>query len=392
MPPGSDATGPAPARPPAYQRHQYLAIALVVLGIVLYYRHGAALGLPGDFGAVDKLSGVVVFNEWIWLAAVVTGFHLVFGVAGRFAFSTAAFVGVGAYTSHYVTRTSGVHWAVGLAAAVGVALVIALAFAVLVRRAQHFYFAVATLGLAEVLTLVMRRWERLTGRSSGEITGAVDMTILSEEVGRREQVYVLVAFLALVLAIAALIQRSPLERVAVAARDNPAVAETLGIDTGRVGIVLFTLGSVIAAAAGSLFVHTRGIGTPDTFGLELGIGVFVALILGGLHSMWGGLIGAWFYVYTPLYLERWERWTLVIWGAVLVGVMIAAPEGLVGLAARGRAALAGRVAPRRPAWWAPLAGRLGSAGAAEPGGPPGDAADDPGDEPRGAPAAGEAGP
>jgi branched-chain amino acid transport system permease protein len=344
-----------PARPPAWAGHQYLSIALVLAAVALYFQFGGALGVPGAFGSVDRLSGTVVFNEWIWLAAIVTGFHVVFGVAGRFAFSTAAFVGVGAYTSHYVTRGGTLGWAAGLAAAVGVAVLLGGAFALLLRRAQHFYFAVATLGLSEVLVLVMRRWERLTGRSSGEIGGTADMWIFDLEIDSRyRQFFVLLVFLGVVLAVVALIQRSPLQRNAVAARDNPTVVETLGIDGSWPGVVLFTLGCAISSAAGSLFVHTRGIGTPETFGLELGIGVFVALILGGLHSMWGGLVGAWFYVYVPLYLERWEEWTQVIWGAVLVLVMVVVPDGLAGVVGRLRAAAGGGPARPRPAPWAPL--------------------------------------
>lgn len=319
-------------RPPAWEGRQYLTIAAVLLIIALYFTYGHHLPVPGVFGDVDKRSAQTIFNEWILLAAVVSSFHLVFGVAGRFAFSTASFVGLGAFTSHYVTRTSELNWSVGLFVSMAVALVIGLGFALFVRRAQHFYFAVATLGLAEVLLLVFTRCERLTGRSSAEITGVQDMTMFGFEFDSRDRhFWVLLAFLGIVLLIITLIARSPLGRLAIAARDNPAVVETLGFDAARPGIVLFTVGCVISAAAGSLFVHTRGLGTPSTFGIHLGIGVFVALIVGGLHSMWGGLVGTWFYIYVPAYLERWEQWTQVIWGAALIVVMIAFPDGLVGL-------------------------------------------------------------
>lgn len=330
------ASDPA-VRPPAWADRSYVAVAMVLVALALFLTQGHRLPVPGAFGEVDKPAGLVNHNEWLFLAAVVTTFWFVFGVAGRFAFSTASFVGLGAYVSHYATRGTDAPVVVGLAAAAGVAFVIAFAFAVLLRRAHHFYFAVATLGLAEVLLLVFRRWERLSGRSSGEITGVRDLSLMGWAVDSRfRSSLVLLAFLGLVLVLAALIRRSPVERLAVAARDKPAVAEAYGHDVERIGIVLFTVGSVLAAVAGSLFVHTRGLGTPDTFGLELGIGIFVALILGGLRSMWGGLVGSWFYVYVPLYLERWERWTQILWGAALVLVMITFPDGLVGVGARLR--------------------------------------------------------
>lgn len=324
-------------RPPAWRAHPYVAIGAVLVVLAVYVHVGHHLPIPGSFGDIDKRSAQTVFNQWLLLGSVVTSFHLVFGVAGRFAFSTAAFMGLGAYVSHAVTRTSGLHWTVGMLAAIASSWLVGAGFMWAVRRAQHFYFAVATLGLAEVLLLVFGRWERLSGRSSGEISGVRELTVFGWEADSRyEHFWLLLLLLGLVLVVAAAIARSPLGREAIAARDAPAVLETTGVDPTRSGMVIFTLGCVVAGVAGSLFVHTRGLGTPETFGIELGIGIFVALILGGLHSLWGGLIGAWFYVYVPLYLERWEAWTNVIWGVVLVVVMVAFPDGLAGLSERVR--------------------------------------------------------
>ncbi len=331
MPPASELTVGREELPAIYGRHQFASITGVLVLLALYFNFGHHLGLPGVFGEIDKRSAQVTFNEWMWLSVIVTGFYLVFGVAGRFAFSTASFVGVGAYSSHYVT-SSGNNWAVGFVVAVGISLLLGLIFAFVVRKAQHFYFAVATLGLAELILLVLRRWDRLVGRPGGEIRGVQDVSIFGVELDSRyRHFYLWLALLGVVLTIAALIERSPLRRTAIAARDNYTVSETVGVSVQWVGIVLFTLGCTIAGAAGSIFVHTRGLGTPDTFGIQLGIGIFVVLILGGMHSLFGALVGAWFYIYIPEYLERWEEWTQVIWGMVLIGVMILFPDGIVGI-------------------------------------------------------------
>lgn len=327
MQPGSERS----LRPQVWRQRQYLTIFVVLALIAVYFQFGAHLPVPGAFGKVDLASGQTHFNEWLLLSAVTTSFYLVFGIGGRFAFSMAAFYGLGAYVSHWVTRTSRHNFLIGTAVAVCIAAVIALGFAVLVRRAHHFYFAVATLGLAEVFLLLFQRVHRLTGKSSAEISGSKKIDILGwAATTRYRHFWVIVVALGLVLLIAALIERSAFATRAIASRDNPVVSETLAIDSTRPGIVLFVLGSSLAAMVGSLFVHTRSVGTPETFGLKLGIGIFVALILGGLHSMWGGVIGAWFYTFVPLYLTKLERWTQVIWGLVLVVVMIAMPEGLVG--------------------------------------------------------------
>ena len=337
----TDRLDPAEAvdlRPPIYRERQYLTVAIVMALIAVYFHIGDSLPVPGTFGKVDLRSGQTFFNNWLFLSTAVVGFYFVFGVAGRFAFSTAALIGLGAYTAAYYNR-NGPSWIVGFVAAIVVCSIIGFLFALLMRRAHHFYFAVATLGLSEIVLLVFRRWERLTGRPGGEINSPGDISVFGFTFDSRYRFFWLwFVLLTAVLLIGVLIERSPLKRHAIAGRDKETVAETNGIATHRLGIVMFTLGSAIAGAAGAIWIHTSAGAEPNEFGVELGIGIFVILILGGMHSMWGALVGAWFWVYVPEYLERWEQWTQVIWGVVLLIVMIAFPDGLIGLVRRiGRA-------------------------------------------------------
>jgi ABC-type branched-subunit amino acid transport system ATPase component len=126
----------------------------------------------------------------------------------------------------------------------------------------------------------------------------------------------------------------------MAMRDQPTVAATLGIPTVRVRIVMFVLGSAIGAFAGSLFVHGRGYVQTDTFSIELGLGIFVMLIVGGIDSLWGPVLGAAFYVWVPHILLRLDinlfgkeirNYNQIIYGATLLLAMIFAPQGIVGL-------------------------------------------------------------
>ena len=329
MPAASDAS--PGVRPPIYRHRDALVIPIVLAVLGLYFNHGGRLPVPGAFGKVDVGSGQATFNQWIWTAAIAVSFYFVFGLAGRFAFSTAAIVGVGAYVSAYVTR-SGNNAVVGIVAAALVCGVLGYVFAVLMRQANHFYFAVATLGLSEILLVILTRWHRLSGSTTGEISGVADVDLFGFVFdSRTRQFWLLLGFLAAVLVVGYLLERSPLRRDAIAARDDPVLADSLGVRSHRVGIAIFTLGAVIAGIAGALYVHTRGFASPETFGINLGLGVFVVLILGGMHSLWGALVGAWFYIYVPLYLGRWEEWSQVVWGLVLLVVMIVLPTGLIGV-------------------------------------------------------------
>jgi ABC-type branched-subunit amino acid transport system ATPase component len=146
--------------------------------------------------------------------------------------------------------------------------------------------------------------------------------------------------LAISLVLAAMIERSPVRREAIAVRDHPVVARTLGLPALRIRIVMFMLGSTFAAVAGALFAHRSSVLSTDTFSVQLGLYIFLMAILGGLGSRWGAVVGAWFFVYATDYLgrsgisfasHRISEFKPIVFGALLIVVMIAAPDGFSGL-------------------------------------------------------------
>ena len=154
--------------------------------------------------------------------------------------------------------------------------------------------------------------------------------------------------------IAIWLARSPVQREAIAGRDQSVVASTVGVPVFRLRVTMFVLGSAVAGAAGSIFVHWKTFASPDSFAIDLGLGIFVMLILGGIDSRWGAILGAFFYVFIPQWLQggvlgipgphftvtlqgqvhNASDFKNIIFGALLVIVMIAYPEGLVGVGRR----------------------------------------------------------
>jgi ABC-type branched-subunit amino acid transport system ATPase component len=156
---------------------------------------------------------------------------------------------------------------------------------------------------------------------------------------------VLVAVLGVSLVVAAMIERSPVRREAIAVRDQPVVAGTLGLPALRIRIAMFMLGSTFAALAGALYAHRSASLSTDTFSVQLGLYIFLMAILGGLGSRWGAVVGAWFFVYATDYLgrsgfsiasHRLSEFKPIVFGALLIIVMIAAPDGITGLARKLR--------------------------------------------------------
>ena len=125
----------------------------------------------------------------------------------------------------------------------------------------------------------------------------------------------------------------------------------------RLRLTMFVLGSAIGAFAGALSVHGNGYAQPTDYTVELGLGIFVMLIVGGIDSLWGPVLGAAFYVWLPHFLQRLDlevfghqirEYNQIIYGAVLLLTMIFMPEGLVGIGRRARARLQRRTSARTP--------------------------------------------
>jgi ABC-type branched-subunit amino acid transport system ATPase component/ABC-type branched-subunit amino acid transport system permease subunit len=347
------------ARPPAMRGYPYAWLGVFALFLI-------ALRFVPSW-ANDQ---TVIFNQWIYLTILVVGFYFVFGVSGQFAFSQAAFAMVGGYTSAWATRI-GVDWLLAVAIGIAVAAVIAFGFAYIARKANLFFLAIASLALSELLTQVIHHWKEFTGREGGELalTESQRIEILGWKVtsltnsvvqNERNLFFVSLVGLMAVLLLGTWLARSPVKRESIAMRDRQIVAATVGVPTLRIRIVMFVLGSSIAAFAGSLYAHGRGFLSPSEFSVELGLGVFVMLIVGGIDSLWGPFLGAAFYLWVPYWLEQadvrifgheFSDYNQIIYGLVLLLVMVFAPEGLIGFFHRVRDLLRHRAARRQQRTW-----------------------------------------
>ncbi len=314
--PGSDLR-PVGARPPIYRQHQLPTVAVVVaLVALLAWR----IDSPFSYG---------LFNSWVLMAVVGLGFYLVFGVSGQFAFSQGAFYGLGAYSSAWATRHHSFLW--GVLAALIICSIVALVFSLVVFRTGQFYFAIATLAFNYLLLVVFREYTSFTA-SGGEVVGVRKPDLFNRVFDTDGEIAaLLVALLAIVLVGIALIERSPLKREALAFHAQPTVAATLGVPVGRLRLLMFVLGSSIAGIAGSLYAHRSGYVSIDTFNVGLSIDIFLLLLLGGMSSMWGALLGAAFVVWAPEQLRFIGHWRQMVYGVLLIVVMVVFPKGLIGL-------------------------------------------------------------
>jgi branched-chain amino acid transport system permease protein len=330
-PPSPDGRAPVrrsalTARPPVFRGQPYSAIGAFLAAMSLYWLWRVS---------GNGLAGENLMSTWVFYAIIVVGFYLVFGISGQFAFSQAAFAGLGGYTSNWAAKNHS-FW-LGFLCAMAVTAVVSAIFALLVRRATHFYFAIATLGISTIALLVIRNWDDLNGGLGGEVTNIRKISIFGNELDTAGNNFAfLLAVLGLVMVLTAWLQRSPYVRESIANRDKDVVSGTLGVPTLRLRVSAFVLASVAAGMAGSIYAHWKGILGPEQWSIDLGLGIFLMLILGGISSMWGAILGAWFYTYVIGWLDFADKYRQMIYGSLLIVVMIALPDGLVGAAHRIR--------------------------------------------------------
>jgi branched-chain amino acid transport system permease protein len=128
-------------------------------------------------------------------------------------------------------------------------------------------------------------------------------------------------------------------------------AACLGVPVARAKVVLWTLSAVLAAVAGSLFAHTYGFVSPDSFGIFVSTDLAIMVVLGGMGSVWGSVLGAAVIVLLPEFSELAEAYKEFVHGGLLVAMLLVAPQGMI----RGiRQAVA-------LAWWRAQQGRSDAA-------------------------------
>jgi ABC-type branched-subunit amino acid transport system permease subunit len=267
-------------------------------------------------------------------AALALSYDLVVGHVGSLSLGHPAFFGVGAYTAAILATQA--RWsfltdvfAAGLAAAVVAALVGVPLF----RLAEHA-FAVGTLGLALVASVVANNWVQVT-RGPLCITGIPKPALGPLAVATLPAFYWLaLAALIVVVSLYQGLTTFRLGRAFHAVRDNEPLAASAGIDPLKYRLLAFTIAAGLAGAVGALYVHYLSVMCPEEMTVALTINLLVIVFLGGVGSLRGVLVGAVLFTALPEVLRLAPTWRLVIYGGLLLLVVIRSPGGIESLLRR----------------------------------------------------------
>jgi branched-chain amino acid transport system permease protein len=274
-----------------------------------------------------------LLNIAILNAIVVLGLNFATGWTGQINFGQAAFYGLGAYTTAIATK-AGLPWIATPVLSIVVVIAASLVLGLPTLRLRTYYLAMTTIGFGEIIRLIIVHWEPVTGGTSGlrDIPGISVLGFGPQ--GQIQHYYVLVAALALALLIAWRIRNSKLGRAMIATRDSEIAAEQSGVDTVRTKLLAFMIGGIYAGLAGCLYASSIRFISPDSFSGIQAILLMTMLIVGGMGSIIGCVIGAVTLTILPEALRFLGQWYLVLYGLGVIVVIVLAPGGLASLAAR----------------------------------------------------------
>lgn len=253
------------------------------------------------------------------------------GSVGQISLGHAAFVAAGAYISALAALNFKIPPIFGIVLA---GLVTGLAAALLgkvILRLRGVFFVLVTFLAGQVFNLVMLNWESVTHGANGLI-GIPAISIFGFSFGTRLRFYyfALVAFIMVAVFVWALM-RSQYGRAFRSIAENVRLAESSGIDVSHYQVVAFALGSGIAGAAGAAMIHYIRFLSPDSFTFNDSVAYITMLVVGGRHSMLGGILGALFLTPLPEMLRGLVGLQQIVYGAILLGVLLFLPNGLISL-------------------------------------------------------------
>jgi len=277
------------------------------------------------------------------------GLNLTTGSAGLISLSHGAFLGVGCYTVAWLGKMGTPFW-LALPAAGLLTGMLGLLVGLPSLRVKGLYLAIATLAAHFILTFIFREWESVTGGVPGTKIPRANLFGFEFQGDRRN--FYLIFIVAFVLALGARnLARTYLGRALVAVRERDFSAEILGVHLLRTKLMAFAVGAFYAGVAGGLLGYFYGAITPEYFSLTLSVFYLAAVIVGGLGTVLGSILGALFMTFVPevlrLVAHASSQWApgvaslllpmgQVVFGLLIIVFLIFEPHGLAAIWSRVR--------------------------------------------------------
>jgi branched-chain amino acid transport system permease protein len=332
---------PSPARTARPARtlwlgHHGAAVAVLAFLIVFPFLVALLSGEPLS-GVLTSQAGRSKFYQGLLIEVFILGLYalsydLVLGVTGLLSFGHALFFAVGAYLTGVLIKSFAWSLAPTLAAVVVVGVAQALLFSIVLPRVKGITFALVTLGMSAVFHIVVQTHE-MTEWTGGDVglQGLTPPDLLNPTTARLTFYFVALAAVLLAYLFYNRFVNSPTGRVCLAIRENEDRALMLGYNTFYFKVVALVVASITAALAGTLHAFYQPIISPNIASLTFTVSALLMILLGGVGTLSGALLGAAMYRLLAFFLDRWLGESADFFlGLIYVLLVLFVPYGVVG--------------------------------------------------------------
>lgn len=260
------------------------------------------------------------------------GLNIVVGLAGLLDLGYVAFYAVGAYSYALLNHHFGIgFWAaLPIGAGVGVLFGILLGFPVL--RLRGDYLAIVTLGFGEIIRLILENWNEFSFGPSG-IANIPRPSLFSIQLSLQNATiylyYLMILLVLFTIFVVNRLQDSRIGRAWIALREDEVACEAMGVDRRKTKLTAFALGATWAGMAGVIFAAKTTFINPASFTIWESIIILCIVVLGGMGSIIGVIVGALILILLPEYLRAFSEYRMLIFGGMLVLMMVFRPGGIV---------------------------------------------------------------
>lgn len=262
---------------------------------------------------------------------LVLSLNLISGYAGQISLGHAAFFGIGAYTSALLSLHGLPVW-FSLFLSIPVAAFLGLLIGYPVLRLKGHFFGIATLGFGEIVHLLLNNWVNVTRGPMGISGIPKPEPILFFDFSTKTDYYLLIMILVgFIIYLSIRIKHSKTGRALLAIRTDEITAGAMGVNVTYYKIFAFIFSAAIAGLSGAFYAHYVLFLSPETFKLSTSINILLMLLIGGMGSILGSILGGVFITFLSEYLRAFAEYQMLIYGVMIVLVVIFAPRGLSGL-------------------------------------------------------------
>ena len=316
-------------RPQAPTRHSAGAEAPLVLGgrkqVLVWCLMGVLLWALPTLTTGSPYATVLAI-DLLTAALFAASLHFIMGPAGMHSFGHAAYFGLGAYIAALLVLRAGVPMELSLVLAPLLTAIAAMLIGWFCVRLSGVYLAMLTLAFGQILWSICFQWDQFTGGSNG-LTGVWPSPALADKVNYYHLTLVLVAFG--VYALRRMLF-APLGYALRATRDSVLRADAIGIDVKRVQWAGFVIAGLFAGSAGALFAFSKGSISPDALGVSKSVDGLVMVLLGGVQTIVGPLVGAISFTWLSDVIARSTDYWRALLGSIILLLVLAFPQGIAG--------------------------------------------------------------